>query len=101
VGDSAFVSTSWGYLHWVDVSDPANPIDLGFNGGGGNLSREVYAAGDGYLYLAGPDTVRYGINSDGSLVNKYPVVDLVFELTVTDDAGATGTAQMTVSVLPW
>jgi chitinase len=33
-------------------------------------------------------------------VNKYPVVTLVFELTVTDDAGATGSDHMTISVLP-
>ena len=46
---------------------PATPIDLGFNGGGGNLSCEVFAADDGYVYLAGPDTVRYAVNPDGSL----------------------------------
>lgn len=66
-GDFAYVSTSWGYLHWLDVSDPANPIDFGFNGQGGNPSREVFLADDGYVYLAGPDTVRYAINANGSL----------------------------------
>jgi hypothetical protein len=66
-GDLAYVSTGWGYLHWLDVSDPANPIDFGFNGQGGNPSREVLLADDGYVYLAGPDTVRYAINANGSL----------------------------------
>jgi hypothetical protein len=66
-GDYAFVSTSWGYLHWLDVSDPSNPADLGFNGQGGNPSREVFVADDGYVYLAGPQTVRYRINANGSL----------------------------------
>ncbi len=63
-GDLAYVSTSWGYLHLVDVSDPANPVDLGFNGQGGNPSREVFVADDGFVYLAGPQTVRY---TSGSL----------------------------------
>ncbi len=67
VGNTAYVSTSWGYLHWLDISDPANPIDFGFNGQGGNPSREVHAADDGLVYLAGPDTIRYAINADGSL----------------------------------
>lgn len=62
-GDLAYVSTSWGYLHLVDVSDPANPVDLGFNGQGGNPSREVYVADDGFVYLAGPQTVRYASGS--------------------------------------
>jgi hypothetical protein len=66
-GDFAYVSTAWGYLHWLDVSDPANPIDFGFNGQGGNPSRELFLADDGYVYLAGPDTVRYAINANGSL----------------------------------
>jgi hypothetical protein len=67
IGDFAYVSTSWGYLHWLDVSDPANPVDFGFNGQGGNPSREVFAADDGYVYLAGPDTIRYAVNANGSL----------------------------------
>lgn len=67
VADFAYVSTSWGYLHWLDVSDPANPVDFGFNGQGGNPSREVFAADNGYVYLAGPDTIRYAINANGSL----------------------------------
>ncbi len=66
-GDFAYVSTSWGYLHWLDVSDPANPVDFGFNGQGGNPSREVQVADDGLVYLAGPDTIRYVINPNGSL----------------------------------
>lgn len=66
-GDYAYVSTSWGYLHWLDISDPANPVDFGFNGQGGNPSREVMVADDGFVYLSGPDTVRYVINSNGSL----------------------------------
>ncbi len=68
-GDLAYVSTSWGYLHLVDVSDPANPVDLGFNGQGGNPSREVHIGDDGYVYLAGPQTVRY-VNGSLSLAGS-------------------------------
>lgn len=67
VGNTAYVSTSWGYLHWLDVSDPANPLDFGFNGQGGNPSRKVHVGDDGLVYLAGPDTIRYAINANGSL----------------------------------
>jgi hypothetical protein len=67
VGNTAYVSTSWGYLHWLDVSDPANPVDFGFNGQGGNPSREVHVGDDGLVYLASPDTIRYAINANGSL----------------------------------
>ncbi len=66
-GDYAYVSTAWGYLHWLDVSDPTQPVDFGFNGQGGNPSREVQIADDGLVYLAGPDTIRYVINPNGSL----------------------------------
>ena len=66
-GDYAYVSADWGYLHWLNVSDPANPVDEGLNGQGGNPSRDLQLASDGYLFLAGPDVMRYRINDDGSL----------------------------------
>ncbi len=66
-GDHAYVSADWGYLHWLDVSDPAHPVDEGLNGQGGNPSRDLQLAADGYLFLAGPGTLRFRINDDGSL----------------------------------
>ena len=66
-GDYAYVSADWGYLHWLNVADPTNPVDEGANGYGGNPSRDLHLSADGYLFLAGPDTVRYRINDDGSL----------------------------------
>lgn len=35
-GNIAFVSTAWGRMHRLDISDPTNPIDLGFDGRSGN-----------------------------------------------------------------
>jgi len=66
-GNYAYVSTDYGYLHWLDVSNPASPVDQGFNGQGGNPSRRVQIADDGYVYLAGPKASRYAINANGSL----------------------------------
>ena len=69
VGSIAHVSTDWGYLHYVDVSNPDSPKDLGFNASGGNPSREVELANDGRLYLAAPDTVQFNLNADDSVIS--------------------------------
>lgn len=65
-GTYACISTSWGYLHVVDVSDPTNPVDVGFNGQGGNPSTDVFVSG-GQVYLGGPKLSRFLIQPDGSL----------------------------------
>jgi hypothetical protein len=69
-GNIAFVSTAWGYMHRLDVSDPANPVDLGFDGRGGNPSRELSLADDGSLLLAGPDTIHYQLDANGSVLSS-------------------------------
>ncbi len=69
-GNIAFVSTAWGYMHRLDVSDPSNPVDLGFDGRGGNPSREVSLADDGSLLLAGPDTIHYQLDVNGNVLSS-------------------------------
>ncbi len=69
VADIAFVSTSWGYMHRLDVSDPANPIDLGFNGIGGNPSRELVLGDDNTMVLAGPNTIQFNLDSNGNILS--------------------------------
>jgi len=64
--DYAYVVCQWGYVHWINVQDPANPVDEGFNGVGGNPSRDVTVAG-GYAYAAGPNFQQFNIHPDGSL----------------------------------
>lgn len=66
-GNYAYVSTDFGYLHWLDVSNPASPVDQGFSGVGGNPSRKVHIGDDGLVYLAGPKITRFAINANGSL----------------------------------
>ncbi len=69
-GNIAFVSTAWGYMHRLDVSDPSNPIDLGFDGRGGNPSRELSLADDGSLLLAGPNTIHFQLDNDGNILSS-------------------------------
>lgn len=65
---TAYVAADFGLVHWLDVSDPSAPVDFGFNGAGGNPSRDLYLDGN-FLYVAGPDFIRYAINPNGSLSN--------------------------------
>jgi hypothetical protein len=69
-GNIAFVSTAWGYMHRLDVSNPANPIDLGFDGRGGNPSGELSLADDGSLLLAGPNTVHFQLDANGNVLSS-------------------------------
>lgn len=64
--DFAYVSASFGYVHVIDVSDPANPADIGFNGQGGNPSGELFLA-NGLLYVGGPFFSSFTIKPDGTL----------------------------------
>ncbi len=63
---TAYVAADFGFVHWLDVSDPTAPVDLGFNGSGGSPSRDLYLQGD-FLYVAGSDFIRFAINPNGSL----------------------------------
>ncbi len=75
-GNIAFVSTAWGYMHRLDVSDPTNPIDLGFDSRGGNPSGEVSLADDGSLLLAGPNTIHYQLDHNGKVLSATRVHSL-------------------------
>jgi hypothetical protein len=80
-GSFAYVSASFGYLHRIDVADPANPIDVGFYGQGGNPSAGVFLV-DGQVYLGGHRLTRFQIQPNGSLVvsgqNPYTSAGTVF-----------------------
>ncbi len=81
LGDFAYVAADFGLVHWFDVADPTNPVDLGFNGQGGAPSRDLFLA-DGSLYVAGSDFIRFAIQADGSLFAMG--VDINLGLTGTD-----------------
>lgn len=108
-GDYAYVSTAWGYLHWLNVSDPTQPVDFGFNGQGGNPSREVQIADDGLVYLAGPDTIRYVINPNGSLssagmniyANSYEIFAASGYVYIVTGTGPVGILDAGRSALPF
>ncbi len=72
-GNMAYIAGDWGYLHWIDVSDPANPVQIGFNGQAVRPT-EVFATTT-HVYAVGNDTGPFfegdfsvfGIKPDGSL----------------------------------
>jgi len=68
-GDFAYLCCDWGYVHWINVSDPVHPVDEGFTGVGGNPTSDVYAV-DGWAYSAGPKVVRYYIDPTGALYSS-------------------------------
>lgn len=68
-GNYAILSCAWGYVHSVNVMDPANPVQVGFNGTMGNPAREIHIShSDGMVHSSGAQRYqRLGIGSDGSL----------------------------------
>lgn len=54
VGDMAYVAGDWGFLHWIDVSNPAIPVQVGFNGQAVRPT-DVVATSD-HVYAVGNDT---------------------------------------------
>jgi hypothetical protein len=72
-GDMAYVAADWGWLHWVDVSDPTNPIYAG--GEAERLRAEEVFVDGGYVYFVGDtgssfilgDLSKYQIQPNGSL----------------------------------
>jgi len=71
--DHAYVACEWGYVHWINVSDPSNPVVEGYNGLGGMPSRDVCVA-DGNAFVAGPSFQHFVIEANGSLLtggNRY------------------------------
>ncbi len=67
-GDYAIVECSYGYVHSLDVSDPANPVEVAFNGSMGNPSHDIYVSQDGQIHSTGAQRYqRIKINPDGTL----------------------------------
>ena len=64
----AILECSWGYIQSVDMSDPANPVQAGFNGSMGNPARDISVTDNGYVHSIGAQYyVLLEINPDGSL----------------------------------
>jgi len=78
----AYVSGGFGYLHVVDVADPASPVDIGFNGVGG-VTGSLHLAGTSLYVSGGQHFVRYALQPDGSLqltgLNQYGTLYAPFE----------------------
>jgi len=64
-----FVECQWGYVHSLDVSDPADPVQLSFNGTMGNPARRMQVDPvAGYVHATGPaGYVRLDPDAAGSL----------------------------------
>ena len=66
----AVVECDFGYVHTVDVTDPANPVQVAFNGTMGNPAHDIHVDDQGYIHSTGAQLyIRLGINPDGTLNN--------------------------------
>jgi len=67
-GNYAIVACSWGFVHSIDVSDPANPVQISFNGTMGNPANDLFVSPDGQAHTTGYDAyVRFAIQPNGNL----------------------------------
>lgn len=67
-GNYAVVSCSWGYVHSIDVSDPAHPVQVSGSGQMGNPANDLYVSPDGQAHTTGAHAyVRSAILSNGVL----------------------------------
>jgi uncharacterized membrane protein len=72
-GDWAYIAADWGWIHWVDISDPNNPVQVGYEASAVRPLALVVSGNDVYAvgHLGGgiiPGTVaRFIIQPDGSL----------------------------------
>lgn len=80
--DFAVTENEWGYVHTVDISDPANPFQVAFNGVMGNPAHDISVSSDGYIHATGQQYfVLLEILPDGSLnlaANYYYVAGSVY-----------------------
>ncbi|MCA9756419.1 MAG: hypothetical protein KDA27_11510 [Candidatus Eisenbacteria bacterium] len=60
----AYVAAGFGYMHIVDFSDPSNPVDIGFDGQGGDSSG-VFISGNTLYVGGGQSLTRYAIQANG------------------------------------
>jgi len=51
--DFAVTENRWGYVHTVNISDPANPFQVAFNGVMGNPAHDISVSDDGYIHATG------------------------------------------------
>ena len=66
--DFAVTENRWGYVHTINISDPANPFQVAFNGVMGNPAHDISVSQDGYIHATGQQYfVLLQINPDGSL----------------------------------
>lgn len=65
------VECQWGYVHSLDVSDPANPVQVSFNGLMGNPARDIHISEDGQVHSSGAQRYqRLDIDAGGTLRNS-------------------------------
>jgi hypothetical protein len=89
-GSFAYIAADFGFVQWVDISDPANMYTAGFNGElGMSFSADVFIA-DGFLYSAGNRMVKYAILPDGSLNALKVAVTFGTRIFVRGDYGYLG-----------
>ena len=68
LGDIAIVDCNWGYVHTVDVSDPAAPAQVAFNGVMGNPALDMSIGTGGQVHTTGAQYyVRLDVDSTGSI----------------------------------
>ncbi|MBD3336448.1 MAG: hypothetical protein GF355_13115 [Candidatus Eisenbacteria bacterium] len=64
----AIVECAWGYVHSLDVSDPTNPVQVGFLGTMGNPARDLFVSDDGFAHATGAQKyLRMHIDENGQL----------------------------------
>lgn len=66
----AVLECSWGYIHTVDISDPAAPQQIAFNGQMGNPAHDFHIDKFGYIHATGAQFyTRLLLNDDGTMTN--------------------------------
>ncbi|MCF8234238.1 MAG: PKD domain-containing protein [Bacteroidales bacterium] len=83
--DYAVTENRWGYVHTIDISDPEDPFQVGYNGVMGNPAHDISVSSDGYIHASGQQYfVLLEINADGTLnlaANYYYVAGSVYGTT--------------------
>lgn len=68
----AIVECAWGFVHSLDVSDPAHPVQVSFNGMMGNPAHDLHVSqADGQAHTSGAQYYqRLSIQPDGQLLGS-------------------------------
>ncbi|MFZ0545581.1 MAG: hypothetical protein WAM60_09085 [Candidatus Promineifilaceae bacterium] len=88
-GNYAILDGNYGYVHSVDISDPVHPVDVSFNGIGGNPTQGVYADDSNHAYACGPNFIRFNLQN-GLLYSAgyFDFYSLCGDFTVDNDTTA-------------